>query len=332
MRVLLDAAIFGVPPGFRARNLQESGESLLLDGLIAAGIDATPVAPALLTSWRGYDVVHLNHLTRSCVRLLAPTRSRVVFTRHKTEAPASRARQRVLAGAYRNSDALVVMSETERALVLDRVDEAAPERLHVIANGVDHTHFPSRLRRRPGAGEPWRFVSVGQLIELKRVDLTVRLIADLRRAGVPAVLEIVSQRETLRPELERFAAELGIADAVTFVGPQTRAELGRRLLDAHFLVVASRTEAQPTVVTEAGLSGLPVITFEVGGVVEQLPLAHPMLEVSDVRGLLPLTLALMRGYDGVAAQFADNVEWTRERFSIDRMVAAHIELYRGLVG
>lgn len=332
MRVLLDAAIFGAPPEFRARNLQESGESLLLDGLIAAGIDVTPVAPGLHTSWRGYDLVHLNHLTRSCVRLLAPTRSKVVFTRHKTEAPASRLQQRVLAGAYRHSDALVVMSETERALVLDTVDGVDPARMHVIANGVEPSHFPSRLRRRPAGGEPWRFVSVGQLIELKRVDLTVRLIADLRREGVPAVLDIVSQRETLRPELERLAAELGVADAVTFVGPQTRAELGRRLLDAHFLVVASRTEAQPTVVTESGFSGLPVISFRVGGVVEQLPAAHPVLEVADVGSLLPLTLDLMRDYEDVAAGFADNAAPMRERFSIERMVAAHIELYRGLAG
>ncbi|GAA0965584.1 glycosyltransferase family 4 protein [Frigoribacterium faeni] len=329
MRVLLDAAIFGLPDDFRARNLQESGESLLLDGLLRAGVDATPVAPALHNSWRGYDVVHLNHLTRSCVRLLAPTRSRVVFTRHKTEAPSSRRQQRVLEGAYRHSDALVVMSETERELVPSSVDR---DRLHVIANGVEQSHFPARPRRRPADGRPWRLLSVGQLIDLKRVDLTVRLVADLRRAGVRVELDVVSQRETLRPELERLAVELGVADAIRFVGPATRVELGQRMLDAHFLVLASRTEAQPTVVTEAGFSALPVISFRVGGVVEQLPAAHPLLEVPDVRGLLPLTLDLMRDYERVSEAFAENAGPLRERFSIERMVAAHLDLYARLLG
>lgn len=329
MRVLIDAAIFGLPADFRARNLQESGESLLLDGLRRAGVDATPVAPRLHNPWRGYDLVHLNHLTKSCVRLLAPTRATVVFTRHKTEAPSSRLQQRVLDGAYRHSDALVVMSETERDLVPEWVDR---DRLHVIANGVEQSHFPVATRRRPAAGQPWRLLSVGQLIDLKRVDLTVRLVADLRRSGVPVQLDVVSQRETLRPELERFAAELGVADAITFVGPATRAELGERMLDAHFLVLASRTEAQPTVVTEAGFSGLPVVSFRVGGVVEQLPAAHPVLEVPDVRGLLPLTLDLMRDYEQVAEGFAGNAGPLRERFSIDRMVQAHLDLYTRLVG
>lgn len=327
MRVLLVSGIFAMPEEFRRRNLQETTETLLLAGLREGGVDVSARGHGYVDSWRGFDVVHLNHLANGCVRMVLPQPQRVVFSRHATK-PIPVHHRLVLAATYRHSDAVVVSSEMERAR-LDGV--VAESKTHVIYNGINSANFPASVRERPSAQEPWRFLYVGQLIELKRVELAIRLLALLTQRGERARLDIVSQRETLRPELEALAAELGIGDRVQFLGPKTRAETGELMRRAHALVLPSRTEALPTVVTEAVVSGLPVIAFQVGGISEQLPPGQTLPAIQDIQGFYDLGVSLVRDYPSIVARYAAHAMVARDRFSIARMVDAHVRVYRSLV-
>lgn len=322
------SGIFAMPEEFRARSLQETTETLLLAGLREAGVDVSARGHGYVDSWRGFDIVHLNHLANGCVRMVLPQRQRVVFSRHATK-PIPPHHRLVLSATYRHSDAVVVSSEMERA----RLHGLLPEpKTHVIYNGINSQNFPSTSRRRPSIGEAWRFLYVGQLIELKRVELALRLLAVVLDSGNPARLDIVSQRETLRPQLESLAAELRLGDRVRFLGPKTRAETGQLMRHAHALVLPSRTEALPTVVTEAAVSGLPVIAFQVGGISEQLPPNEVLPAVDDIHGFFDLGASLIRDYPAFIARYEAHSAVARERFSISGMVDAHIGLYRGLVG
>lgn len=328
MKVLLVSGIFAMPEEFRARNLQETTETLLLSGLRDAGVDVSARGHGYVDSWRGFDVVHLNHLANGCVRMVLPQRQRVVFSRHATK-PIPMHHRLVLAGTYRHSDAVVVSSEMERARLRGVVPES---KIHVIYNGINSANFPSSVREPPSVREPWRFLYVGQLIELKRVELALRLLALVVQRGEPARLDIVSQRETLRPELEALAAELGIEGRVRFLGPRTRAETGALMRHAHALVLPSRTEALPTVVTEAVVSGLPVIAFQVGGISEQLPPSETLPATDDIQGFYDFGISLIRDYPAIVARYAAHAAVARDRFSIAEMVDAHLRVYQTLVG
>lgn len=327
MKILLVSGIFAMPDEFRAKNLQETTETLLLEGLRQRGEDVTARGHAYVDSWHGFDVVHLSHLANSCVRMLLPQRQKTVFSRHATKAIPLHHRM-VLRGTYRSSDAVVVSSEMEK----ERLSGTIPEyKLHVIRNGINGAHFVPSRRTRPSSTDPWRLLYVGQLIELKRVELAIRMLAELLRQGHPAVLDVVSQRETLRPELEVLATELGVRDRVRFLGPRTRAQTGELMRGAHALVLPSRTEALPTVVTEAVFSALPVIAFQVGGISEQLPPGQTLPCVNDINGFFRSAAHLVRNYESVVEMYDGHVDHVRATFSIDMMVERHLAIYRRLI-
>ena len=327
MKLLLVSGIFGAPPAFRERALQETGETLLLDGLRARGVDVQARAPRLREDWSGFDVVHLNHLTNSCVRTLAPFAPALVFTRHSTK-PIPAHKRLVLASTYRASDGIVVMTETEAGLHPPSVPR---DRVHVISNGVDTRHFWPALRTAPKPGRPWQLLAVGQLVEFKRVHLAIDLVAQLASEGVDARLRIVYHRDTLQPDLEAHAAARGVEDRVTFVGARSRDELGDELRTAHVLVHPSRTEAQPTVVSEAALTGLPVLCFRVGGVEEQVAPGTELPLPGEVDRWTALAGEITRSYETTAARAFAHAATARRLFSVEAMVDRHLELYSSLV-
>ncbi|MBN7793382.1 glycosyltransferase family 4 protein [Microbacterium esteraromaticum] len=315
------SGIFVADREFRDRDLQQTMETLLADGLREAGVDVTTGGHSVLEKWDA-DVVHLHHLANACSRMFLPQRIPVVFTRHATK-PLPQHHQAVLKATYRRASAVVALSKTE-ARGLNR--SVAPEKLRTIYNGTDDRHFPLTMRARPRSR--WRFVYVGQLIELKRVHLAVELIADLVADGFDVELDVISHRPTLLPEILRLALDLGVAHRVNFHGPHTRSELGVALGNAHVLLQPSRTEALPTVVTEAIFSGLPVASFDVGGVSEQLPPGMALPAPSDIAGWRRMVREILSGYEAKLLDYAAHSTVARQRFSIDEMVREHIAMYR----
>lgn len=328
MKVLLIGGIFGQTPEFRATNLQVTTETLLAEHLPAHGIEVATAAPALLNDLSGVDVIHAHHPANHCLQLSLRKPARVVFTRHRTgRLPMHQ--MPVIAGTMRRADALVALSDREATDLRRQYGEAKVPRIY---NGVDSSRFTGQQRRSPAPGERWRFLYVGQLIPLKRVDLAIRLLAELKRAGVVADLAIASQRNTLEDELRALAAELGVADQVEFLGPLPQAEVSAEMQRSHLLLLPSRTEALPTVVTEAVLTCLPVLCFDVGGVREQLPAEQVVPDVADINGFYAVAKTMVDDYPQVAATYAAHRDLAADRFAIDRMVREHADLYRRLVG
>lgn len=326
MRILHVSAIFISPEEFRRTNLQETTETLIVDGLRARGVDVDTRGHAYIDDWSGYDVVHVSHLANSTVRMFFPQAQKIVFSRHATITPPWH-HGVVLRQTYRRADRVVVSSQMEaesiRSIVPDR-------RIRVIPNGINGANFPMVTRTLPDAGARWNFLYVGQLIELKRVHLAISLIADLVATGTNAHLDIVSQRETLRTELENQARVLGVLDRIHFLGPRNREALGSLMGTSHALVLPSRTEALPTVVTEASFSGLPVLAFNVGGITEQLPRGYPLPDIADYGGMLETARSFIADYAGALATMKEHESVARATFAIDTMVDKHLELYTEL--
>lgn len=323
MKILLVSGIFAMPEEFRSVNLQETTETILYQGLKEKGIDVDSRGHAYVDDWSRYDVVHLSHLANSCVRMFLPQRQKIIFSRHATKhVPLHRAI--VLKQTYRRADRVVVSSHMEAK----RLEGVVPaSRISVIHNGINGGHFPLVARSRPVGDAPWTFLYVGQLIELKRVGLALSLVADLVSAGNNVILNIISQRETLRGELEDQARALGVGSRIRFLGPRDRDALGHEMANAHFLILPSRTEALPTVVTEASHSGLPVIAYRVGGIAEQLPDGYPLPDIEDYAGFAQNTLDQMEGYEASTDRFAAHAKRVRIDFSPGAMVSKHLELY-----
>jgi glycosyltransferase involved in cell wall biosynthesis len=139
-----------------------------------------------------------------------------------------------------------------------RASKVYPERLRWLPNFVD----AAAVVPTTGAGRG--VVYAGRLSDEKGVDLLIEA------AGLHADLVVdIAGDGPARPELERLAAERGVAGRVRFHGRLGKEELQRVFADAAVLAVPSRWyENMPLTVLEGFAAGLPVVASDLGGLPE----------------------------------------------------------------
>lgn len=149
----------------------------------------------------------------------------------------------------------------------------AEGKIRVVGNGVDTTKFHpvarGEARARLGLlpGEPV-LVTVGGLTERKGFHRVIELLPRLRQS-FPGLRYLVvggaSAEGDWGPRLRDQVRELGLQDAVHFLGTVQPEELKWVLGAADVFVLATRNEGWANVILEAMACGLPVIATDVGG-------------------------------------------------------------------
>ncbi len=332
MRICLIGGIFGA----RRRGseyLKVTPETTLEAGFRAAGHDVTTLSHYDSVDFDRFDVVHVHHMSYGAVRLASdPARTPFVFTAHDAS-PMSGARvslQVKLAMRYVLSRADAVVGLTNSYLdFVRRHYDVADARLATIPNGIDANQFRFRRRNPAGRGGPWRLLFCGQLIPLKGVDLILRALAELPAL---ATLTLVYQTAQLEGELRELARSLGIAGRVRFAGRLDPTALAGLYQASDLLILPSETEALPSVITEAMLSGLPFIATNVGGIPEQAAGFGRLLEQRTVAGLAAAIAEVTGRYHEFASRAFDMSTYARHTFTIQAMVEQHLHLYSAVAG
>jgi glycosyltransferase involved in cell wall biosynthesis len=149
------------------------------------------------------------------------------------------------------------------------------ERIRVVPNGAPSaTAAASRepVRRALAvAPDAPLIVVVAMLRPEKGQEVAVRAVAELRERHPRAVLALagagtVQDPDGTRPQLERLAADLGIADAVRLLG--RRGDVPDLLAAADVALLPSHVENLPLALVEYMRSGAPIVTTDPGGVRE----------------------------------------------------------------
>lgn len=137
----------------------------------------------------------------------------------------------------------------------------------VIPMGTEDRYDP----QPPPQGASMRLAFVGRLADGKGVDDAIRAVAEARLRGVDVKLEVAGDG-ALRPQLEALAADLGVEDAITFLGWMAPDLLPALLQRSHALIGPSHTteagwrEAFGLVFVEAALAARPAIGTRCGGI------------------------------------------------------------------
>lgn len=108
---------------------------------------------------------------------------------------------------------------------------------------------------------------VGKLTPVKGFDRMIRIQKKLIADGYKSHLYILGEGAQ-RAELEKLAADCGVADSVNFLGYQTNPY--KYVDKCDLFVCASHSEGFSTAATEALIVGTPVCTAEVSGMKEML--------------------------------------------------------------
>jgi glycogen(starch) synthase len=166
--------------------------------------------------------------------------------------------------ALRQADAVTSCSR----FVLDDAEQRfglARGRGQVIPNGVE---LDEGIPTRPIDLPFKRFVlTVGRVVAKKGFDLMLDAFESIARDH-PAIGLVIGGSGPARDDVERRAAEAGLAGRVSFPGVLSRGEIAWAMGAADVFVLPSRVEPFGIVVLEALRAGCPVVVSSRGGAPE----------------------------------------------------------------
>ncbi|MCC2113326.1 MAG: glycosyltransferase [Hyphomicrobiales bacterium] len=222
------------------------------------------------------------------------------------------------------TDAFIFESAYSRDVFLERIGRPAGI-VRVVHNGLKDEEFAPVAATDGG----FDFVFVGELRQLKGVDVLIAALAELKAAeGRPATLNIVGGGPD-EATFKQQVAGLGLGDRVVFSGVQ-RARIA--FSTGRAAVVPSRAESLPYIVLEASAAGLPVISTQVGGIAEIFgPTADRLIPADDVGALRAAMADVMARPDTAAAEAAERRDFVARTFAVDMMVDSISALYRSLL-
>lgn len=141
-------------------------------------------------------------------------------------------------------------------------------RFKVMPNAVDPAlfHPPAQPRSQSSIT---RLLFVGSLIPIKGVPTLLQALAQVNRQRQDWRLDLIGDGPQ-RPDYERMAVSLGLADQVCFCGRKTKAEVAESMRQADLFILPSLWENAPCVIGEAQASGLPVLGAHTGGMAEMI--------------------------------------------------------------
>lgn len=123
-------------------------------------------------------------------------------------------------------------------------------------------------KQRPESG--LRFVHVANMIEGegKGHYVCLQILQELQRKGVPGHITYVGDGPDIS-KLREYAEEIDVADKISFIGRLSDGDsLREAYLNAHIMLLPSKTEGLPRSVIEAMACGLVCICSDVGGIPE----------------------------------------------------------------
>ena len=229
-----------------------------------------------------YDVVHSHYWLSGQVGWLARDRWAVplVHTAHtlaavknaalaEGDAPEPLLRAVGEQQVVDEADRLIVNTEDE-AHQLVSLHNADRARIDIVNPGVDLKTFSpgdkETARAALGLSATERIVAfVGRIQPLKAPDVLLRAAARLPGVRVLVVGGPSGTGLAAPDTLVRLADELGIADRVSFLPPQSREQLANVYRAADLLAVPSYSESFGLVAVEAQACGTPVVAAAVGG-------------------------------------------------------------------
>ncbi len=312
-------------------------ETVLLDGFQKAGVDVHPVGHAGFEPSDDYDIIHVHHFGKAALKMAASNcKSKFVFTGHNGLIPTGYernwARQKTFRYTVDKADAFVALSQAEKRFY---ENYGAAGKVHCIPNGIPSEFFRANIGpgdeiKKQTDQDRFRILYVGQLIDWKGVNFLLEALQQVRLRH-NARLRLVYHNAEREREYKQMVQDLGIAEAVEFVGILGPSELAREYYEADLLVLPSFADCLPSVVTEAFLCGTPVVAGGVCGVPEQLDQYGIPIPPGDVPALVAAIETMIREQSRYQALATEMRTYAENKYHPTAMVEGHLALYRHLL-
>lgn len=234
------------------------------------------------------------------------------------------------------STRILANSETVKAATIE-AEKVSPDKIDVLYNGVDLERF-GRIETSHTAGLgrfgiPEGAPVVGIVANLRPVkDIPFFLdAAKVAAAEIPDAAFLVVGTGPLKPQLEAYAAELGIRERVYFAGPADN--IAELLPHLKVGCLTSLAEGFSNAVLEYMAAGIPVVATAVGGNPEAIVhgVTGYLVKGRDVAGFAQHIVGLLRD-EGTRRVMGRRAQARcRELFTVQEMVCGHERYWARLI-
>lgn len=157
-----------------------------------------------------------------------------------------------------------------------------------------------------------KFIFVGTLSEGKRPLYAIKLVEKILQSGRDVSLQFFGEG-VQRAELEDYIIENNLQDHITLQGNQSKETVQKAYNEAHFLILASKSEGWPKVVAEAMFWGCVPISTSVSCVSNMLETGNRgILLTLDVEKDAEQVLALLNNKSEYEKMSQQAVIWSRQ--------------------
>lgn len=236
-----------------------------------------------------------------------------------------------LAAKYRLYDAVITISQAIRQVL---VDQGVPgEKVRCVHSALDPAPFQGPCREQDfrahfdlAPGDPVVGMAA-QFIPRKGHAVLLDAIPQLLRAH-PGVRFLLFGRGPLLDDIREKARSQGLEDHIRF--PGFREDLPDLLPCLDILVHPALKEGLGIILLQASAAGLPIVASRAGGVPEAVEDGETGILVppADPGALAQALSTLLENPEKARAMGAAGRIRVRERFSVERMVAGNLAVYR----
>lgn len=238
----------------------------------------------------------------------------------------------------RLSDAIIAISPAIRDELLRTYRIGRSSQYRVVPLGFDLAPFAAvdataRASARRELGIPGAvpvIATVGRLTAIKQhrlfLDIVQRTVA-----AHPDTIALIAGDGELRGELETYAATLGLAGHVRFLG--WRRDLATIYGATDVFVLTSRNEGTPVALIEAMACGVPGVSTDVGGVKDVIdsPAVGRLAPFGDADALAGHVRDLLADAAARSAMGERARQRVVDRYGFERLVGEIAALYQDLV-
>lgn len=289
----------------------------------------TEIIKWLILNSNNYDIIHSHAAKAQGLAALSKyfTKKSHIYTKRTSFRPNNNIFTKK---KYLLTDKVVCVTNTVKNVLLEYGLKS--DRLLVIYDAVSEKKEINKKRAKDllkELGIPEKAKIIGNIAALstEKDHETIILAAN----KIDYAYFLIFGEGKMRAKLENMINSLGLKNRVFLVGHKDNVEDFFSVFD--IFLFSSRTEGLGSVIIDAFLYHVPVITTAAGGVVEAVHNGYSgiVVDVGDYQSMTN-TINYLLENEGIREKFTTNAyALAKERFSVDRMADEYINLYKTFI-
>ena len=199
------------------------------------------------------------------------------------------------------------------------------KKVPVIYNGTDLSRCTPKTSYQT---EGLNLLHIGRFNEQKNHEGLLKAFARIRKERPDSRLDLLGDGE-LMEATQKLAKDLGVADAVRFLGNQNH--VYGFMEKADIFLLPSRYEGMPMTIIEAMGMGMPIVASAVGGVPDMLMDGESGLLTSCEPESVAEAVLRLAEDEALRRKLGQNAKQQSSRFSAEYMAQCYCAAYEGRV-